>query len=117
RLAPAAVGFARRSVRPGLVRLLALPLRVDEVAGLAGDRTQQLETEEARGLVHRPGAGGEPPFELRASSLGHLDSVDLHDCHTVHPRPAVTDSLGDRRGEYLIRGLRRSARDLRELCL
>src|SRR5205823_4512381 len=59
----------RAALRPRLVVLLGLPLRVHEVARLAGNRAQQLEAEEARLLIDRVHPGGEPLFQLGAGAL------------------------------------------------
>src|SRR3954469_10739884 len=66
---------------PGLDMLLGLPLRVDEVARLAGRRAQQLEAQEARLALDRAQSCAEAALQLGAGALGDLDCVDLHDCH------------------------------------
>src|SRR5690606_31905984 len=75
------VGVFRGALCPRLKVLFGLPLRVDEVAVVAGDRAKQLESEEAGLIVDGVQSGGEPLLELGAGALGDLDRVDLHNSH------------------------------------
>ncbi len=69
------------TVAPGLVGGVVGPVGDHEVAVVAGDRSQQLEAEEARSAVDGAGARGEPSLQLRAGLGWHGDGVDLHDGH------------------------------------
>src|SRR3954447_5130378 len=71
----------RAARRPRLVVLLGLPLRVHEVARLAGNRAQQFEPEAARVLVDVVHAGGEPLLQPGAGAFGNFDRVDLNYPH------------------------------------
>lgn len=68
-------------IRPGLKSFFGLPLRHHEVAVFTLDRTQQLEAEKTRGILHRVGPVCETLFQLGASVGGHLDCVDFHHWH------------------------------------
>ena len=69
------------AVQPLLEVLLGLPTGVDEVAGLALDRTEELEVLEALELLDHLGPAGEPPLELWPHALGDADGIDLDDAH------------------------------------
>ena len=85
----------RRTGRPGLEGFLGHPPGDDEIAILALDRPEQLETEEPGLVVDRVGAMGETLLQLRTGARGHLDCVDLDHGHapkvTVPPAAAVTE--------------------------
>ncbi len=76
------------AVQPRLEVLLGLPPGVDEVAGLALDRPQELEVLEALELLDHLGPAGEPPLELWPHALGDADGIDLDDAHpSMMPGP------------------------------
>src|SRR5690606_13970601 len=84
------VGLLGRAVRPVLEGLFGLPLGVDEVPGVALDRTQQFEPEETGCVVHRAVAGGEPLLQLGTGAFRHLDRIDFHNSHVVSLRAVET---------------------------
>ena len=69
--------------RPGLKRLLGLPLRHDEVAIFALDRPQQLKAQEAGLIVDGVCTIREPLLQLRTGVRRNLDCVDLHHGHAA----------------------------------
>ncbi len=66
---------------PSLERLLGRPASDDEIAVVAGHRTQQHELLEPWLLVDHPGAGGESTLQLGTGTFWDLNCVDLHHGH------------------------------------
>jgi|GEM_PF-2089895 hypothetical protein len=82
----ARVGGIGAVVAPPRERLLVLPRRHHEVAVIALNGAQELESLESRLGVDRMLAGREPGLQFGAGAGGNGDCVDLHDCHAASLR-------------------------------
>lgn len=94
----AGVGCDRRPGRPGLEGVLGLPLGDNEVAVLAFDRAEQLESQKSGLTVDGVRAVGEPLLKLRTGAGGHLDCIDLDHGHgpKATAPPSASDTAQDR---------------------
>src|SRR5574340_1040926 len=69
----AGVGLPCRAVAPCDERFFVLPLGDHEVAVLAFDRSEQLESEEPRGILYGVRTVREPRLQFGAGALGDFD--------------------------------------------
>src|SRR5699024_5643871 len=79
----ALMGVLAAVVGPRAERFLGLPLGHHEIALLALGGAQQLEADEAGGVLHGAGAVGETLLQLGARALVDFDGIDLHDAHAT----------------------------------
>lgn len=78
---------------PRAKSFFGLPLGYYEVARIAFDRAQQLESKEPGRLLDGAGARGKPLLEFCARAFWNINSVDLHDCHGRDRTRVVSGSV------------------------
>jgi pimeloyl-ACP methyl ester carboxylesterase len=75
------MSFTRRSAGPRLERLFRIPLGDNEVPAVSLDRAEELEAEEAGGVVDGMRTMCEALLQFGARALGNFDCIDLHNGH------------------------------------